>query len=114
MTKGILPAGKEANVLGVQACLWSEYIGDAHRFDYMMYPRLAAMAEDAWTPPGLKNYDDFMKRLPGYLKELDRRNINYYDPFNPATTPEPAPPVVTRYVPRGHVDAGTTSPVAPK
>jgi hexosaminidase len=114
VTKGIIPPGKEKNVLGIQACLWSEFIGDSARVNYMLYPRLAAFAEDAWTPADKKNEADFMKRLPAFLKELDRRHINYYDPFDPAKTPELPPPVIVRYVPRGRVDTGapTTAPTA--
>jgi hexosaminidase len=106
VTKGMVPAGKENNVMGLQACLWSEYIGDPRRVNYMLYPRLAALAEDDWTPAANKNQDDCMKRLPMFLKDLDRRGINYYNPFDPAQTPEIPPPVVVRVVPRGHVDTG--------
>jgi hexosaminidase len=112
VTKNMVPPGKESNVLGIQACLWSEFVGSDARLNYMLYPRLAAFAEDAWTPPAAKNWDDFMKRLPLFLKDLDRRQINYYNPFDPAKTPEIPPPVITRVVPRGRVDTGapTTLP----
>jgi hexosaminidase len=109
VTKGIIPPGKESHVLGIQACLWTEFVGNPNRLDYMLYPRLAALSEDAWTPLALKNYDEFMKRVPAFMKELDRRGISFYDPFNPQRTPEPPPPVIVRYVPRGHADTTLTA-----
>ncbi|QIK84736.1 beta-N-acetylhexosaminidase [Sanguibacter sp. HDW7] len=55
-------------VLGVQACLWSEYLHDARRRDYAAFPRLAAFAEVAWSPAtdrslGSAAQDEFRARL---------------------------------------------------
>ena len=55
----------------------------------MIFPRLAAIAEDAWTPAARKNEADFMNRLPAFLSELERRQMPHYDPFNPLPAPEP-------------------------
>ena len=54
--------GKAHHVKGVQANLWSEYIySDAQR-DYMLFPRAFALAEIAWSPVEVKNFDDFCAR----------------------------------------------------
>jgi hexosaminidase len=92
VTDGLIPAGKESNVLGVEACLWTEQIQDRERLDYMTYPRLAALAEAAWTPASAKDEAGFMERVHVFLHELDRRHIPYFNPFAPTTTPEPPGP----------------------
>ncbi len=84
-----ISADKERNILGIEACLWTEFIPSRARLDFMTFPRLAAVAEDAWTPAVRKNQNEFMARLPAFLRELDRRKIPYYDIFSPTNTPEP-------------------------
>jgi|GEM_PF-1393732 len=36
---------------------------DSRRFEYMLYPRLLAIAETAWNGPLRKPYEDFVQRL---------------------------------------------------
>lgn len=79
-------------VLGIEACVWSERIDTPERMAYMTYPRLAALAEAAWSPHGRKDFDSFQQRLPRLLRELDRRKIRYFNVFDPASTPEPIGP----------------------
>jgi hexosaminidase len=62
---------------GTQANLWTEYISTPEHAEYMLYPRLAALAEVAWTKKELKDYEDFTKRLPTLLKIYKEKNINY-------------------------------------
>ena len=85
-----VPAGKEKNIIGVEGCLWTEFVPDRNRAHYMIFPRIAAIAEGAWTPAKRKSEADFMARLPAFLRELDRRQIPHYDPFNPLPSLEPA------------------------
>ncbi|HPT26990.1 MAG TPA: beta-N-acetylhexosaminidase [Bryobacteraceae bacterium] len=51
------------HVLGTQAQLWSEYMPTAHQMEYMAFPRLAALAEVAWTAASRKDYASFLDRL---------------------------------------------------
>ena len=51
-----------ALLLGVQANLWTELIPTPEHAEYMLYPRLFALAETAWTPASAKDYKDFRKR----------------------------------------------------
>ncbi|GHT41589.1 beta-hexosaminidase [Bacteroidia bacterium] len=81
--------GHESQVLGIQANIWTERIADKKRLDFMTFPRLAVIAEDAWSPAERKNEADFKERLPYFLKYLDTQHIEYFNPFNPASTPEP-------------------------
>jgi hexosaminidase len=80
-------------VLGIQANIWTEIIGDNKRLDFMTYPRLTALAESAWTSTEYKNYKSFLERLKPLLEYFRKENLYYYDPFTPDRTPEPAAPV---------------------
>lgn len=81
--------GRGQQVLGMQANIWTERIADKKRLDFMTFPRLAAIAEDAWTDAARKNEADFEVRLKPFLKYLDGLKIYYFNPFDPASTPEP-------------------------
>lgn len=65
------------HVLGGQANLWSEYIPTTQQSEYMIFPRLAAMAEVLWSPKEARNWNDFTKRLPSLLERYDYLGINY-------------------------------------
>lgn len=82
----------EDQVMGMQFSLWTERVADAKRLDYMTFPRLAAVAESAWTPAKAKESSLFMKKLPYFLQYLDTFGIYYFNPFNPDSTPEPDAP----------------------
>lgn len=60
---------------GVQGNLWTEYIGTESHAEYMLYPRLLAIAESGW---GYKtSYHDFLKRAEHQLKRLEKQGYNY-------------------------------------
>ncbi len=83
-------AGEPAqNILGIQACIWTEQIASEKRLNYMTYPRIYALAESAWSRPHNKNFENYKLRLAPYLQELKEKGIYYYDLFAPETTPEP-------------------------
>lgn len=65
------------HVLGAQANLWAEYIATAAESEYMIFPRLAAMAEVLWSPKEARNWNDFTTRLPSLLERYDYLGINY-------------------------------------
>jgi hexosaminidase len=56
---GDWPKELQARLLGVQACLWSEKLGDRLLFDRMVFPRLSAVAESAWTASACKDIGRF-------------------------------------------------------
>lgn len=64
-------------VLGTQANLWTEYVKTPEHAQYMMFPRLCALSEMAWTDPGKHDFEDFMARLEIHLKRLDVLGIGY-------------------------------------
>ena len=54
---------------GIQACIWSESMADRAIFDRLVFPRLSAIAEAAWTAPERKSWDRF-KALVGTMPIL--------------------------------------------
>lgn len=69
---------EESNgILGVEAPLWTEWVPTIERLEFQLYPRMAAVAETAWTPAEKKNYREFNKRLDRYEQMLDKRGIMY-------------------------------------
>jgi hexosaminidase len=80
-TPAALTPDQQKFVKGVQANLWTEYIGTDAKAEYMMYPRLLALSEIAWTPLANKDFKDFSEtRLPSQLAWLDRNNYDYRVP----------------------------------
>lgn len=72
-----LGAAQKDLILGVQANLWCEWVPSRERMQYMVMPRLLALAEIAWVEPSAKNWEEFEQRLVAQLPRLDRMNINY-------------------------------------
>jgi hexosaminidase len=70
-------------ILGVQAQLWTEYMKDWKKVEYMAFPRIAALAEIAWLPKEKKNYEDFRARLDGVMKFYDALGIHRAVPLDP-------------------------------
>ncbi|MFT6131024.1 MAG: hexosaminidase [Neolewinella sp.] len=64
-------------IKGIQANLWTESISDWSKFTYMTYPRLFAIAENAWTQPVRKDWDGFTKRLLHTFNRLDAQGVRY-------------------------------------
>ena len=87
-----LARGHEDQLMGLQMSMWTERVADAKRLDYMVFPRLSAVAEAGWTPAKSKESSLFMQKLPLFLEYLDEKGIYYFNPFNPAIRPEPADP----------------------
>lgn len=67
----------QSQYLGVQANFWTEWVEDAATLQYLMFPRLAAVAEAAWTPQSLRNYNDFLERLQQEPSFYEASGVNY-------------------------------------
>jgi len=67
----------KARILGGQANLWTEYIPNLGQVEYMMLPRLGALAEADWSPKEVRNWDDFKARTALHEKRLDVLDVNY-------------------------------------
>ena len=75
-----LTADEQKYILGGQANLWTEYIETGDKAEYMVFPRMLAIAESVWSTPENKNFADFKRRLAGNLPLLDKQNVNYRIP----------------------------------
>jgi len=72
-----LTAAQAKHVLGAQGNVWTEYIGNQSKLEYMIFPRMMALSEVLWTPKEKRNYADFERRLPVLLDRLNAAHINY-------------------------------------
>lgn len=79
----------DQHVIGIQANLWTERVRTGERLGYMVFPRLIAIAEKAWTSQENLDYDGFLKRLENEYKYLDSLNVYYYDFRDFDAHPEP-------------------------
>lgn len=70
---------EEKLVLGVQAGIWTEYIPSEARLEYMVFPRMQALSEVAWSNAP-KDWTSFEKRMNAQYPFLDAMNINYRQP----------------------------------
>ncbi|MES2371161.1 MAG: glycoside hydrolase family 20 protein [Bacteroidota bacterium] len=77
------PIPKELNgdnqkfVLGAQGNVWTEYISTAEHLEYMVLPRMLALAETVWSPAANKNWDDFNRRLAYHFRAFDQKGLHY-------------------------------------
>lgn len=72
------PGITRENILGVEAALWTETVTNLDEAEYMVFPRLAGIAEIGWTPQALRSWDDYKERLAGHGKRFEAAGIDYY------------------------------------
>jgi hexosaminidase len=68
----------DADVAGVEAPLWTETVADFHMAETMLFPRLSAVAEVAWTPRHARRWAEFRVRLGAQAPLWDRLGIAYH------------------------------------
>jgi hexosaminidase len=76
-TPGELTRAEGRFILGAQGNLWTEFIPTTGQAEYMAVPRMIALAEVAWTPNELKNWNSFRQRLSDHFKRLEYLGVNY-------------------------------------
>ncbi len=76
------------HILGFQANLWSETVNSVERFDFLVFPRIAALSEAVWSSDN-KDYKDFLQRLEQHLPEYEKAGLYYFDPLDVNKHPEP-------------------------
>jgi hexosaminidase len=77
-------------VLGGQGNLWSEVIYAGKIAEYMIFPRICAIAEALWSEQDPKDLADFAKRLEIHRRRLDRLDLLYYRGPLENMTPSPS------------------------
>ena len=73
--EGLTEVG-EKNLLGVEACLWTEFVPDMLIADKMTYPRLAAICESGWSPKEKKDFSRFTEKLDYYRALLGNLGVS--------------------------------------
>lgn len=109
--KGLTP-DEARGIIGAQANIWTEWIPSEKRADFMFMPRMTALSEVLWTHR--QNYDNYLQRLNGQYKRLDRLKVHYRMPDLDGFTDDnvlvgktvlklqkPAPDITIRYTTDG-------------
>jgi len=79
-----LDAQFASHILGAQGNLWTEYVASFKQAQYMIYPRLCAIAEISWSPKAGRDYGDFTQRLQTQFQRFDQMGVNYRRESPPA------------------------------
>ena len=70
--------GDKENIVGIEACIWTETIGNAEALDYMVYPKILSHAEIGWTPKELRSWEEYKPRLIAHGQRLENQGIDFY------------------------------------
>ena len=80
----VLTPEERRYIIGVEGCVWTEYMPTPARVEYMAWPRMCAIAEAGWTRAP-KDWEGFTSRLETHLGRLDRLGVgycrNFWNPF---------------------------------
>ena len=74
----VLSADQGKHVLGAQANVWTEYMSNPAKVEYMIFPRIAALSEVLWSTKEQRNYPDFQKRLMTQYKRYASWPVTYF------------------------------------
>ena len=66
-------------IYGVQGNLWVEYIPTEELVEYMIYPRILAIAEIGWSNPAKRDYSEFRQRAVKSVEWLKANGYNAFD-----------------------------------
>lgn len=76
----VLTSQEARYIIGVEGCVWTEYMPTPERVEYMAWPRMCAIAETGWTQAD-KDWDGFTRRLEKHFGRLDGMNVGYCKAF---------------------------------
>lgn len=74
-----ITAAQAALLMGVQANLWAEYVPTPEHSEFMLYPRVLALAEVGWSNPAMKDYKDFHRRALTAVADLQQKGYHPFD-----------------------------------
>ena len=77
-----LEAEQAKLIYGVQGNLWVEYIPTEELVEYMIYPRILAIAEIGWSNPAERDYTAFKERAIKVTNDLRGKGYNAFDLTN--------------------------------
>ncbi|SEM61817.1 hexosaminidase [Chitinophaga rupis] len=76
-----LSAAARTHIMGVEGCIWTENIPNVSKLQYMLLPRMLALAETGWSAQADKDYQRFAgTALPAHLERFDKAGMNYRVP----------------------------------
>ena len=107
-----LAGAAKKNIIGVEGCIWSDQVLN-HRelqprdvsekyVEYLLLPRVAALAEVGWTPKEMRNWDDFKKRMSSTYLWYEKLGYNFRIPI---------PEVTVEKTSNGRIKISAVSPV---
>ena len=73
------PGLTDDDILGIEAPLWAETVRTLEDIDYLVFPRLLALAEVGWSPQERREWPDFARRLAAHQEYLKGQGIATYD-----------------------------------
>ena len=76
----VLTPEESKYIIGVEGCVWTEYMPTPERVEYMAWPRMCAIAETGWTRRE-KEWDGFVQRLEKHFGRLDGMEVEYCEAF---------------------------------
>lgn len=66
-------------ILGGQFAIWTEFISSVSHLEYMLLPRMPALAESLWTASENKNYEHFLQKLnQWHFISWEQKGINFH------------------------------------
>jgi len=75
-----LSTEEEKYILGAQANLWTEYVNNIGKAEYMLFPRMSALSEVLWSSKENRNWKDFENRMQKQYKRYNMMGVNYNKP----------------------------------
>jgi hexosaminidase len=75
-----LTEAERKHIVGIEGTLWSEYLWDFTKLQYMAFPRVTALAEVTWSPQGRRDFPQFQARWTELQRRLDAMGVPYRKP----------------------------------
>ncbi|TAE53729.1 MAG: beta-N-acetylhexosaminidase, partial [Bacteroidetes bacterium] len=73
-----VPGIGKADILGIEAALWTETVATTEDIDYLAFPRLPGYGEIGWTPAPQRNWEGYQKRLAAHGARFKALGVGYY------------------------------------
>ena len=74
-----VPAELLPRVMGVQGCLWTEYVQSPWKAEFSIFPRLSALAENAWSVQSVKSWEKFLRKITTQFDRYELWGARYND-----------------------------------
>jgi hexosaminidase len=72
------PGAPEQSIIGIESPIWAETLRNISAVMYLALPRMPSVAEVAWTPQHLRDWDDFTRRLAAQAPRWNYLGMNWH------------------------------------